>query len=104
MSSEYYNGQNRVAVTHTFGLFLCFFLMIRRPPRSTRTYTLFPYTTLFRSAGVLRRRPAAQHHGQGAEEPVARPVQGSLQGLIQGLERAGGRPVSPVAEIGRAHV
>src|SRR3546814_15083717 len=25
--------------------------MIRRPPRSTRTYTLFPYTTLFRSAG-----------------------------------------------------
>src|SRR3546814_18556163 len=31
-------------------LFLLF-LMIRRPPRSTRTDTLFPYTTLFRSAG-----------------------------------------------------
>src|SRR3546814_2165510 len=31
-------------------LSLCFFfLMIRRPPRSTRTDTLFPYTTLFRS-------------------------------------------------------
>src|SRR3546814_17943803 len=29
--------------------FYCFFLMIRRPPRSTRTDTLFPYTTLFRS-------------------------------------------------------
>src|SRR3546814_15279197 len=28
---------------------LCFFLRIRRPPRSTRTDTLFPYTTLFRS-------------------------------------------------------
>src|SRR3546814_11185861 len=28
---------------------LIFFLMIRRPPRSTRTDTLFPYTTLFRS-------------------------------------------------------
>src|SRR3546814_18570373 len=27
----------------------CFFLMIRRPPRTTRTDTLFPYTTLFRS-------------------------------------------------------
>src|SRR3546814_4426412 len=27
--------------------------MIRRPPRSTRTDTLFPYTTLFRSAAVL---------------------------------------------------
>src|SRR3546814_4754882 len=30
-----------------------FFLMIRRPPRSTRTDTLFPYTTLFRSAQDL---------------------------------------------------
>src|SRR3546814_19323347 len=30
--------------------FIIFFLMIRRPPRSTRTDTLFPYTTLFRSA------------------------------------------------------
>src|SRR3546814_15581405 len=42
-----------------------FFLMIRRPPRSTRTDTLFPYTTLFRSpclAGhyhraIVRRQP-----------------------------------------------
>src|SRR3546814_9438466 len=33
-----------------------FFLMIRRPPRSTRTDTLFPYTTLFRS---LWRRPSS---------------------------------------------
>src|SRR3546814_18496332 len=30
-------------------LVVFFFLMIRRPPRSTRTDTLFPYTTLFRS-------------------------------------------------------
>src|SRR3546814_14320156 len=29
-----------------------FFLLIRRPPRSTRTDTLFPYTTLFRSFGI----------------------------------------------------
>src|SRR3546814_12335484 len=29
--------------------------MIRRPPRSTRTDTLFPYTTLFRSQGILRK-------------------------------------------------
>src|SRR3546814_9900027 len=29
-----------------------FFLMIRRPPRSTRTDTLFPYTTLFRSVEI----------------------------------------------------
>src|SRR3546814_16246977 len=31
----------------------CFFVVIlRRPPISTRTYTLFPYTTLFRSNGM----------------------------------------------------
>src|SRR3546814_11860863 len=40
-------------------LFYCvfiyfFFLMIRRPPRSTRTDTLFPYTTLFRSKPARR--------------------------------------------------
>src|SRR3546814_1294981 len=31
-----------------------FFLMIRRPPRSTRTDTLFPYTTLFRSCSARK--------------------------------------------------
>src|SRR3546814_1067718 len=36
--------------------FYVFFLMIRRPPRSTRTDTLFPYTTLFRSRPTARRR------------------------------------------------
>src|SRR3546814_602545 len=39
-----------------------FFLMIRRPPRSTRTDTLFPYTTLFRSRELFHRR----HHGEHA--------------------------------------
>src|SRR3546814_13415916 len=34
-----------------------FFLMIRRPPRSTRTDTLFPYTTLFRSDSEDRKPP-----------------------------------------------
>src|SRR3546814_4624569 len=34
-----------------------FFLMIRRPPRSTRTDTLFPYTTLFRSWRPMPARP-----------------------------------------------
>src|SRR3546814_7801914 len=34
-------------------ILLFFFLMIRRPPRSTRTYTLFPYTTLFLSGFPL---------------------------------------------------
>src|SRR3546814_3853555 len=37
-----------------------FFLMIRRPPRSTRTDTLFPYTTLFRSSPWSPDRTMAQ--------------------------------------------
>src|SRR3546814_13974027 len=37
-------------------VFSFFFLMIRRPPRSTRTDTLFPYTTLFRSLRIAKRR------------------------------------------------
>src|SRR3546814_6828132 len=41
--------------------FVVFFLMIRRPPRSTRTDTLFPYTTLFRSAEVDALLAAAPH-------------------------------------------
>src|SRR3546814_20593363 len=40
-----------------------FFLMIRRPPRSTRTDTLFPYATLFRSARSRARAFAARHEG-----------------------------------------
>src|SRR3546814_9900279 len=40
--------------------------MIRRPPRSTRTDTLFPYTTLFRSRGTpdLHRAHRTVRHGQ----------------------------------------
>src|SRR3546814_8742696 len=44
--------------------------MIRRPPRSTRPYTLFPYTPLFRSAslsGALDRLNAGAPEGQTAE-------------------------------------
>src|SRR3546814_15307367 len=43
---------------------IIFFLMIRRPPRSTRTDTLFPYTTLFRSA--CTEHSAAAAHGRTA--------------------------------------
>src|SRR3546814_2256553 len=45
-----------------------FFLMIRRPPRSTRTDTLFPYTTLFRSP-----HPSGSHQSEeGRGESVRR--------------------------------
>src|SRR3546814_1096909 len=47
---------------------LFFFLMIRRPPRSTRTDTLFPYTTLFRSSEGRR----AVHHSCRAAAAAGR--------------------------------
>src|SRR3546814_2261680 len=97
--------------------------MIRRPPRSTRTDTLFPYTTLFRSA-VLRfqhRRPARdaerRHRAEGdllarrrqdrqrAEvvDAVAQPAR------IAHADRIAREPLDRLAdrlaaEIGRAHV
>src|SRR3546814_19644830 len=59
---------------------LCFFffLMIRRPPRATRTDTLLPYTTLFRSIGVDQPLPGSdgssprhQHAASGIEQAPA---------------------------------
>src|SRR3546814_18431810 len=53
------------------GLSVFFFLMIRRPPRSTRTDTLFPYTTLFRSITgtqtISRQRYVKYNNASGAE-------------------------------------
>src|SRR3546814_16762229 len=58
---------------------LLFFLMIRRTPRSTRTYTLFPHTTLFRSREkpaaqiILQRLDARTHRGLGdVQQPGGR--------------------------------
>src|SRR3546814_7110331 len=60
---------------------LFFFVMIRRPPRSTRTDTLFPYTTLFRSLprdlAVLDPGPA----GAGRRARPARSVAGRRAAL-----------------------
>src|SRR3546814_7902353 len=44
--------------------------MIRRPPRSTRTDTLFPYTTLFRSNGNVAGVRSAQRAGLGSQKRV----------------------------------
>src|SRR3546814_3728986 len=47
--------------------------MIRRPPRSTRTYTLFPYTTLFRSVRRVRDGgELAREHRRGGEDAARR--------------------------------
>src|SRR3546814_4421785 len=46
--------------------------MIRRPPRSTRTDTLFPYTTLFRSSHRTQPRVAGLFLGQGLHRDAER--------------------------------
>src|SRR3546814_5710123 len=54
-----------------------FFLMIRRPPRSTRTDTLFPYPTLFRSlAGRITTELREQDHAHSVSGGGARPGSG----------------------------
>src|SRR3546814_5284675 len=60
--------------------------MRRRPPRSTRTDTLFPYTTLFRSHGIHRRARA-----EGRDHPA-----GSLRqrAVREGQLHGGGRPAA----------
>src|SRR3546814_11472404 len=55
---------------------IIFFLMIRRPPSATRTNTLFPYTTLFRSnrdrIGGRHDRSQCECHGErhGGDQPM----------------------------------
>src|SRR2546422_11270059 len=62
-----------------------FFLMIRRPPRST----LFPYTTLFRSPGAAARPHAVDHHRCRAicvRVPIRHGTRGRALGLHGGGE------------------
>src|SRR3712207_8819098 len=61
---------------------LFFFLMIRRPPRST----LFPYTTLFRSGGRARGRRPARRPRDLASDARVRAV-GRLGGRVHGFVR-----------------
>src|SRR3546814_12929844 len=105
--------------------------MLRRPPRSTRTDTLFPYTTLFRSdiggelALTARRRRPADERAQRLLVGLVGCLQGGdstedagdsaldvvdatlmLVGLVrlQGLHLVGDEAGEGVGEIGRAHV
>src|SRR3546814_12716569 len=60
--------------------FYCFFfLMIRRPPRSTRTDTLFPYTTLFRS--TISKAAAARQRGGASGAQRGEPLIDDRVGL-----------------------
>src|SRR3546814_13032108 len=74
---------------------ILFFLMIRRTPRSTRTDTLFPYTTLFRSVAVH-----AAFEADDDQSEHARTHRGAehVERLVM-TDAVGQR-----LEIGRAHV
>src|SRR3546814_13039547 len=88
--------------------------MIRRPPRSTRTDTLFPYTTLFRSAplqalslfaglGVLDHLLEQHHVAQALAQPgVGRfaVAAGPAGFLVVALERLGEVEVGDEAYVG----
>src|SRR3546814_2158680 len=78
-------------------MLFCFFLMIRRPPRSTRTDTLFPYTTLFRSGrrGVQRqcrgREGAQRLHRRDPRACASRRETGRCRPRRRNAEAAVGR-------------
>src|SRR3546814_7766109 len=70
--------------------------MIRRPPRSTRTDTLFPYTTLFRSAGGvahpgghLRRDTKAIGRRRPRRRERIAPLRGERLGQLPGIRAQG---------------
>ena len=87
-----------------------FFLMIRRPPRSTPWITLFPYTTLFRSEtlwtaphGVANRRTrsGAIRDPGGTKTPVLRGtrVDGNSANWLEQLQGASGPPTDRAADV-----
>src|SRR3546814_322535 len=97
------------SVVFTFHYAVFFFLMIRRPPRSTRTDTLFPYTTLFRSvADALDHRRIdglgvglVGHHLAAVGQHLVADLGGRLAEADR--EAAGRRAVLP-REVGRERI
>src|SRR3546814_17915370 len=73
--------------TFTIVVYVFFFLMRRRPPRSTRTYTLFPYTTLFRSSTNM---PVQRGPLRGLSYGLAVLMIGVALGCIAGRETVDG--------------
>src|SRR3546814_19109146 len=97
-----------VAVFDYVALFVFFFLMIRRPPRSTRTDTLFPYTTLFRSgSGYVGLVSGACFADCGHDVVCVDKDEGKIAALLEGrmpIYEPGLEHLVSGNEIGRAHV
>src|SRR3546814_8072025 len=98
-----------MVVVRSLNLFhiFVFFLMIRRPPRSTRTDTLFPYTTLFRSYSGLSLTPDAQAFCASIREELERellllnaniPQNDKVRLLWRGDNRISITPFKPLPE------
>src|SRR3546814_211012 len=84
---------------------MVFFLMIRRTPRSTRTGTLFPYTTLFRSARAGRQllRGGADRRGAGGSRSRGVPSRRAAgPAARRPVPLPGGRPLGEAQGHGRA--
>src|SRR3546814_4939763 len=85
------------------------FLMIRRPPRSTRTDTLFPYTTLFRSDNVTAYRQFVAPHLDEATRRYweGRDIMGRrrIGGFARGIYKHGllGRFIGAAHLLARLH-
>src|SRR3546814_10286501 len=79
-----------------FRVFL--FLMIRRPPRSTRTDTLFPYTTLFRSMnGVPKELVISERQ---ISESLAEPVSAIVEAVKVALEHTAPELAADIVDKG----
>src|SRR3546814_14883856 len=78
---------------HSLSMCICaifiFFLMIRRPPRATRTTTLFPYTTLFRSFPERSRADTERDILMPIAE-IAVPADDRYWQLLKAIKRASG--------------
>src|SRR3546814_5652964 len=77
--------------------------MIRRPPRSTRTDTLFPYTTLFRSAGNRHRQfPEPAYSANAASSAASAPAI-VTPGTVRRARAWSSSPASPLDPRRRGH-
>src|SRR3546814_14266878 len=75
---------NIISIVLDIVYYVIFFLRIRRPPRSTRTDTLFPYTTLFRSADQRQHRLAAVAHDTVGQHRLILDVGIDAEALVAG--------------------
>src|SRR3546814_20242772 len=77
-----------------------FLLMIRRPPRATRTDTLFPYTTLFRSEIIKDRKPGSQENEMTKQMLAAMATGLALIAATPAIAQQGGPPLTAATTQG----